>query len=139
MENKIKKVELMPSKAVWVYFEDGWVSVFGRRRVIEGAYRDGETYYGYLITTLRDLTNLPKTYCHPYVNEIIHLLGLDKDYYLQYNVGKSKYVVNYHDGEKRHDDGSRFYDIFLTNNKKELYKFIKCLENEGYTERMFTI
>lgn len=139
MENKIKKIELQPTNGVVVFLEGDWVSVFDRHRVIQGAYRDKESYYGYLITTLRDLTNLPKTYCHPYVNEIIHLLGLDKDYYIQHNVGKAKYVLNYHDGEKRHEDGSRFYDVFLTNNKKELSKKIVELRKQGYTERMFSI
>lgn len=137
--NKIKKIELSPENAVWTYFEDGWVSIFGRRRVIEEAYRDKESYYGYLITTLRDLTNLPKTYCHPFAKQIIHLLGLDKVYYFQYNVGCSKYVVNYHDGEKKHPDGSDFYDIFLTNNKRTLAKFVSGLKKQGYTERMFSI
>ena len=137
MENKVKSIEDTEKGVVIVRFEDGSYTYMGRNRVIEGAYNDKETYYGYIITTLRDLTNLPKTYCHPYVNEIIHLLGLDKDYYIQYNIGKSKYCLNYHDGEKRHEDGSRFYDIFLTNNKKELARKIKELKAQGYTERMF--
>lgn len=137
---KINRVELEPTAndAVAV-FEDGTTVPFTRLGVIRGAYRDKESYYGYLITTLRDLTNLPKTYCHPFVEQIIHLLGLDKVYYFQYNVGSSKYVVNYHDGEKKHPDGSDFYDIFLTNNKQALAKFVRDLKKQGYTERMFSL
>lgn len=139
MGTEIKDIEKLRNGSVVVSFDDEWMSVFTRRRVIEGAFRDEETYYGYLITMLRNLTNLPKTYCHPYVNEIIHLLGLDKVYYFQYNVGKSKYVLNYHDGEKKHPDGSNFYDIFLTNNKKKLVAKVKELQAQGYTERMFSL
>jgi hypothetical protein len=137
---KIDRVELEPTaNDAVVVFEDGETVPFTRWGVIRGAYRDKESYYGYLITTLRDLTSLPKTYCHPFVEQIIHLLGLDKVYYFQYNVGKSKYVVNYHDGEKKHPDGSDFYDIFLTNNKRTLAKFVNGLKKQGYTERMFTL
>lgn len=32
------------------------------------------------------------------------------------NVGMAKYVVNYHDGEKKHKDGSPFYDIKILEN-----------------------
>lgn len=63
----------------------------------------------------------------------------NKDYYIQYNIGNSKYVVNYHNGEKKHKDGSRFYDIFLTNNKRTLAKFVNGLKKQGYTERVFTL
>ena len=137
---KISRVELEPTvNHAVVVFEDGETVPFTRWGVIRRAYRDKESYYGYLITTLRDLTNLPKTYCHPFVKQIIHLLGLDKVYYFQYNVGSSKYVVNYHDGEKKHPDGSDFYDIFLTNNKRTLAKFVNDLKKQGYTERMFSI
>ena len=139
MEYKIKSVDTAKNGNVVVYFDDDYNTVFSRNNVISGAYRDRESYYGYLITTLRDLTSLPKTYCHPFVEQIIHLLGLDKVYYFQYNVGCSKYVVNYHDGEKKHPDGSDFYDIFLTNNKQTLAKFVSGLKKQGYTERMFSL
>ena len=54
------------------------------------------------------------------------------------NVGKCKDVVNYHDGEKKHADGSDFYDIRIFSNKKERDKFIKSLKGEGYAPRPFT-
>jgi len=58
-----------------------------------------------------------------------------KDYYLMQNVGKSKYVVNFHDGEKTHPDGSKFYDIKILRNKKALASFIRQLKRDGYTLR----
>lgn len=60
---------------------------------------------------------------------------MKKNYYIQYNVGKVKYLVNYHDGVKTHKDGSAFYDVHPTNNKKDLQKLVKRLESEGYVER----
>jgi hypothetical protein len=52
-----------------------------------------------------------------------------------YNVGKSKYVVNFCDGVKKHSDGSRFYDIRIFKNKKMFEAFILSLINTGYQER----
>ena len=43
-----------------------------------------------------------------------------KKYNIQYNIGKAKYVVNYHDGVKKHKDGSSFYDITIFKNKVKL-------------------
>ena len=40
-----------------------------------------------------------------------------KNFYIRYNIGKSKYVVNYHNGERLHSDGSPFYDIEIFKNK----------------------
>ena len=45
--------------------------------------------------------------------------------YIQDNIGKCKYVVNYSDGTKRHKDGSEFFDIAIFRNKKNMQKFIK--------------
>ena len=53
-------------------------------------------------------------------------------FYIQYRVGKAKYVVNYHDGIKKHGDGSRFFDIRIFRNQKSLGVFIAELENNGY-------
>jgi hypothetical protein len=61
--------------------------------------------------------------------------GVGKNYYQQYGVGKSKYVVNYHDGKKTHRDGSEFYDIAIFKNKVDLNNFISKLRNEGYSEK----
>jgi len=44
--------------------------------------------------------------------------------YLQENIGRSRYVVNYHDGEKMHKDGSPFYDIKIFRNRKKARAFM---------------
>ncbi|MBQ9340038.1 MAG: hypothetical protein IJS13_06880 [Paludibacteraceae bacterium] len=49
-------------------------------------------------------------------------------------VGRAKYVVNYHDGKKTHSDGSPFYDIHISRNKRDHENFIRGLRNQGYTE-----
>jgi hypothetical protein len=58
-----------------------------------------------------------------------------KIFYIQYGIGMAKYVVCYHDGIKKHDDGSNFYDIELFKNKKKLRVFVDNLKKEGYKER----
>jgi len=58
------------------------------------------------------------------------------DYYLQNNIGKAKYTVSFHDGEKSHKDGSKFYDIKIFKNLKLLKSFITDLLKKGYKERV---
>jgi hypothetical protein len=53
------------------------------------------------------------------------------------NVGKVKYLVNYHDGVKTHKDGSAFFDIATFRNKRKQDKFIRDLQRQGYKEREF--
>ena len=48
------------------------------------------------------------------------------------NVGKVKYLVNFHDGIKAHKDGSMFFDIRTFKNKKEFENFQTELKNDGY-------
>lgn len=55
-----------------------------------------------------------------------------KQYYVQYNVGKCKYLVNYHNGVSFYEDGSEFFDIATFTNKKEFTLFVKELESMGY-------
>lgn len=50
------------------------------------------------------------------------------------NIGRVKYVVNYHDGIKKHNDGSDFFDMATFKNKKKFNEFIQSLYNDGYTE-----
>lgn len=57
-----------------------------------------------------------------------------KNFYVQYNIGKSKYVVSFHNGENFYSDGSPFYDIKIFKNKVLLGRFIKELLNSGYVE-----
>ena len=55
-----------------------------------------------------------------------------KQYIETQNLGKSKYVISFFDGVKKHKDGSPFFDIRIFKNKKDKNKFIKKLENENY-------
>lgn len=58
------------------------------------------------------------------------------EYNLQYNIGKAKYVVNFHNGIKKHKDGSKFFDIKIFSNKKDRDIFIDSLIQQGYTETL---
>lgn len=58
-----------------------------------------------------------------------------KDYYVRSGIGKARHVVNFHDGEKTHADGSKFYDIRILNNQRERDAFITELRRAGYEER----
>jgi len=58
-----------------------------------------------------------------------------KTYYIQYNIGKAKYVVNFYDGVKKHNDGSPFFDIAIFKNKKKLNTFTDQLKTVGYVEK----
>lgn len=55
-----------------------------------------------------------------------------KTFHIIYNVGRSRYVVNLHDGNKQHNDGSPFFDIEILKSKKALTEFTKKLLTIGY-------
>lgn len=57
-----------------------------------------------------------------------------KKYYLMYNIGAVKYVLNFHDGVSTHDDGSEFWDVLLSNNQKVIKRKIAELKAQGYKE-----
>lgn len=57
-----------------------------------------------------------------------------KTFYILGSIGKSKYVVNFHDGHKSHDDGSPFFDIAIFSNKKRMNDFISDLSSFGYVK-----
>ena len=57
-----------------------------------------------------------------------------KRFNIRYNVGKVKYVVNFHDGVKKHKDGSAFFDIKTFTNRMKLKEFIRDLLLKGYVE-----
>lgn len=57
-----------------------------------------------------------------------------KNFNTKYNVGRAKYVINYHDGKKTHKDGSPFYDIATFKNMKDFLAYKKKLNSEGYKE-----
>lgn len=57
-----------------------------------------------------------------------------KTYYIMHNVGRVKYLINFHDGITGHKDGSPFYHVACFNNKKRLAEMVKRLVADGYTE-----
>lgn len=57
-----------------------------------------------------------------------------KRFYTMNNVGKAKYVVNHHDGQKKHPDGSPFFDLSIFSNKRKFHGFVRDLVKEGYRE-----
>lgn len=57
-----------------------------------------------------------------------------KNFNIMCNVGKAKYIVNFHDGIKVHQDGSSFYDMKIIKNKKDLKLFTNKLLANGYKE-----
>ena len=59
-----------------------------------------------------------------------------KVYYMQYNVGKAKYVISHWNGIKQHNDGSPSYDITICSNKRECTKVISDLKKLGYVEKI---
>jgi len=56
----------------------------------------------------------------------------EKRYNIMHGVGHAKYLVSYHDGIKKHSDGSNFWDIEIFKNKKKLNECVKSLVNDGY-------
>jgi len=48
----------------------------------------------------------------------------DAIYKINYNVGKVKYLVSYHIKGKKHQDGSKFYDVATFKSKKKMEQFI---------------
>ena len=52
----------------------------------------------------------------------------------QFGIGRAKYVINFHDGEKKHKDGSKFFDIAIFSNKKDFFKMINQLKKDNYIE-----
>jgi len=60
---------------------------------------------------------------------------IKKTYNIQHNIGKVKYVVNFHDGVKTHKDGSPFFDMKIFKNKEKMNDFIKELKKKGYSEK----
>ena len=59
---------------------------------------------------------------------------MEKIYYIQCQIGLAKYVMNYHDGKKKHKDGSEFFDIKIFKNRQKLLTFENELIKKGYKE-----
>lgn len=62
-----------------------------------------------------------------------------KRFNVMYGVGMAKYLVSYHGGIKKHNDGSDFFDIEIFKNKKKLNAFINDLYLAGYVEAKMDI
>jgi len=59
---------------------------------------------------------------------------MSRTYRQQDNIGRAKYTVSFHDGKKKHKDGSPFSDIRIFANKRKRDRFTRDLRNDGYTE-----
>lgn len=44
-------------------------------------------------------------------------------YTINPQIGRAKYSISYHDGTKKHKDGSDFWDIKIFKTKKDLMKW----------------
>ena len=62
------------------------------------------------------------------------LAGGAKEYHWTTGIGKSKYVVNFHNGTSTHKDGSDFYDMKIFRNRPDMEAFISELVKKGYKE-----
>lgn len=58
-----------------------------------------------------------------------------KTYQDNYQIGKTRYSVSFHNGAKTHKDGSPFFDLQIFSNKKNKEEFIRNLENVGYISK----
>jgi len=66
--------------------------------------------------------------------EVLITCDSNRKFYTKLNIGKSKYVINFHDGVKTHKDGSEFYDIAIFSNKLKYNSFKNDLIKQGYKE-----
>lgn len=56
-------------------------------------------------------------------------------YYTEENVNGYKYVLHFHDGERKFKDGSPFYQVDIHTSKRNLNDCIKSLKSIGYVEK----
>ena len=59
-----------------------------------------------------------------------------KVYHFHSNVGKAKYLVDYHDGFQVHNDGSAFFGCAIFSNKKKRDQFVRELNRQGYSYKI---
>ena len=82
---------------------------------------------------IKKLLDLAKKTKYP--NAIDESVNEGKKRFRQQNgIGKSKYTISYHDGKKKHKDGSDFFDIQIFKNQKDVDTFRKSLLSKGYVE-----
>ncbi len=76
-----------------------------------------------------------KTVNHDEIRKIDESVNEGKKRFKQQDrVGSSKYTISFHDGKKKHKDGSDFFDIKIFKNKPDLEKFRQDLSKQGYIE-----
>jgi hypothetical protein len=70
----------------------------------------------------------------PIARHPLHYQGENqmKTYRVNPQIGTSKHSVSFHDGESKHKDGSEFFDLKIFKTKRQLAKFVKYLQNNGY-------
>ena len=74
-----------------------------------------------------------------YHEEFVEQIKSRRVMYESPGVGKSSYMVSWHDGVKMWPDGSQFFDGRLFTNKKDKEKFMKELIEKGYRKRVTPI
>jgi len=55
-----------------------------------------------------------------------------KKFNIKKQIGKARYIVSYHDGIKKHPDGSELYDIAIFKSKMKMTPFVLSLLDSGY-------
>lgn len=53
---------------------------------------------------------------------------------IQQNIGSVRHAVSFHDGEKKHQDGSPFFDLRTFGRKRDCDKFVEHLKAQGFIE-----
>ena len=124
-------VRLSNSRYMWIslyrsdsgeliaYFDYVWKAGVGKKMRKDAAWN---LYYSMFSEMNDNVSSLPA------VSEP------KKIFNIMYNVGQVKYLVNFNDGVQTHKDGSLFFDIRTTNNKKKLTKIVSELKKQGFTE-----
>lgn len=58
---------------------------------------------------------------------------MENQFRINPQIGRVKYSISFHDGIKKHNDGSDFWDIKIFKNKVDFNKAIKKYTNESIT------
>lgn len=78
------------------------------------------------------ISNITKRGIKEGVEDVLSVTEGKKRFKRQDGIGKAKYTISYHDGKKKHKDGSDFFDIKIFKNKKDLSDFVGTLVKQGY-------
>lgn len=61
-----------------------------------------------------------------------YVLKSPKEFQVNAQIGRTRYSVSFHDGVKRHNDGSRFFDLRTFKTKMAMNDFVSDLTKQGY-------